>query len=433
MALESQDSMSPAEFAKNVRKISKRVVRTKKRSAEIQRNSDSSQQMPYEKSTEPLEDSQESIIEDISTEKDEEKEEIDPKIKKGLEKIKKLDSILAEKIKIEKEVKADRKRMEREWQMEIKSFVEWCGENKTKPGVQQFLALTDGIMEDYTHSHGQGEEDFVPLFPTELENDENESSQGNESNRDTANSPEGNQSQSKANASAGSEKRSKKKRNFLKRNIELASHANEIIALTEEERLRLDDLLADDTDLLSFDNPFTKVPKAIALTGYELDENAKRALNDIDEKLKMLVPESDFESICSTPFSEDRTLSHRSFDFSQVGSTDDKKCKEPALQEGKDFRDMKIRLQQIEAELGRMDELKDETFEAETPRISHELLRQLLDVDDRLTSSAFSILDSSNNSARNLSASPTDSEMDEFLLDFPQSSCSDRNFCSVGV
>eukprot|EP00794_Sanderia_malayensis_P020129 gene20129-22101_t len=434
---------NPFGSTKKMHKISKRAVKSRKPATIV--SDDSVEPAPLEEASharDSVESGNRSLNADAkrATGENKQEDEIPPKIKRGLEKIRKLDDILAEKVKLEKEVKADRKRMEKEWQVEIKGFLEWCGDNASRPAIQQFLNLTNGIGDEDKFKFCDLDEDFNPVFATELDQENVEKSETTINDSGSIDGTVkgelelGDDRDKKGSNSEIKAGRKKKKKDFLKRNKELAGHANEVIALTEEERLRLDELLIDDSDLLSFENPFSKHTKVIECSGYELDKNSKLALNDIDEKLKLLVPETDFQSICSTPLFDKMSLSHRSLGFSEhsVDKSIDVKCKEPALQEGKDFRDMASRLRQIELELGRMDELKDGEFMSETPRITHELLRQLIDVDDRLTSSALSILDSSQSQLTHRTLTPTSMMDHDILLDSHESD-SDKRFCNVGV
>ena len=443
-----EEELNSKEFEKEILKISKRVARRKHYSP------------PTAKATEEADATAETNgrgtpsgetapgPEASTEEQKEEEKEVDPKIRKGLEKIKKLDNILAEKIKLEKEAKADRKRMEREWQLEIKSFVEWCGDSKSKPIIQQFLALTNGIDGGNFEGNRDYDDDVTPLFATEVDTDLHQ-----ESNREKDFDPakensayeneepsSGRKSNEDSESDRQSTKKSKgKKKNFLKRNIELAGHANEIVSLTESEKQRLDELLADDTDLLMVENPFTKLDHPKIPVGFEFDDHSRVALTDIDEKLKMLVPESDFQSICFSPVTDSNSLrSHRSYDLPEsaagnANEDNETKCGEDALQQGKDYRHMKERLQQIEAELNHLGQSDSSEIDADTPRISNDLLRQLLEVDSRLTSSALSILNSARSKLSERSDSPTLTYDSESVFDTSRSFETEKSFHSVGV
>lgn len=449
-----EDSISPdvgsKDFDKEIMKIA-RKFNTRK-----QQRMDSSLQSNSSRNSSPILSPKSSQWEKQNSEVDGAEKEIDPKIMKGLEKIKKLDKILAEKIKMEKEAKADRKRLEENWQLEIKGFIEWCGENKSKPVIQQFLALTNGLSDHRPIE--EDEDDMRPLFQTEVLSDFVEAS-GNDESFDQDNSmesmrerkiPKGgsheNDSNFKDSETGGvNAKKGKKlsKKNFIKRNIVLAAHANEIISLTEKEQERLDQLLADDSDLLLIDNPFSKKDNNKPSSGYELDDNAKKALTEIDEQLKCLVPQSDFQSICFSPIGESEILTERSTpsEFSErTGNNDGVKYGDENLIQVKNYREMQQRLQQIEFELKKMGNIEEHESQLNTPRISNGLLRQLIEVDSRLTSSALSILDSARS---NLNTARTDSSEDkdvhssfhdiDSVIDSSRTSSTSKSFHDIGV
>ena len=451
----SEDVSSPdinsKEFEKEIFKMSKRFNKTKKLRAkpnlveEVNPNSS-----PAPSATQPQ--SRNSYVENASSD-----QEADPKISRGMEKIKKLDEILAEKVKLEKETKAERKRLEKEWQLEIKGFVEWCGEKKSKPIIQQFLALTHEISDP--HPLDNDEDEVEPLFQTEIQaevcdtssnnnemigngggiNKKGESVGGHSSSQfDESTEPKEGRKES---LHTGKNGKSRKK-DFIKRNIVLAAHANEVVSLTESEKLRLDELLSDDSDLLLIENPFSKNDHHKAPSGYELDESAKKALTDIDEKLKWLVPQSDFQSICFSPVSDDQLLTGRTSNSNDnskaVEDVSGVKYGDGILKQEKHYREMQHRLQQIEAELKKIGQLEEADSELNTPTISHDLLQQLIEVDSRLTSSALSILDSARS---NLSTARTDASKETFVASLDGTSCLDssrtplveKSFHDVGV
>lgn len=438
------------DFEKEIMKIARRFNKKKRSSANPSlKKSINSSPTPSVRSSQ--------IETSIADKKDEEKE-IDPKILKGLKRIKKLDEILAEKVKLEKEAKADRKRLERNWQLEIKGFVEWCGENKSKPLIQQFLALTNGISDQRPVEDDAN--DIERLFQTEVETEFDESLQNTDG--DSCQSKENDKKGiiEKGNSTMTSDRstnvkedfectesptekiRNSNKKNFIRRNIALASHANEVVSLTEEEQRRLDELLADDSDLLIIDNPFSKDEDHKAPSAYELDDNARKALTDIDEQLKFLVPQSDFQSICFSPVSNGQVLTGRtgSTDFLESSKSCDvvEKYGDETLKREKNYREMQQRLQHIENELRRMSQLEEYESHADRPVITNDLLRQLIDVDSRMTSSALSIIDSARSNldtARTEEREDIDSSINRTSqwIDTSKSLSTEKSFHDVGV
>ena len=441
----SSPDLDSKEFEKEIFKMSKRFNKTKQLREKPILMEETVKYPSPSPSTERSK-SRNSISETVTLEQD-----VDPKVYKGMEKIRKLDEILAEKIKLEKEAKAERKRLEQEWQLEIKGFVEWCGDKKSKPIIQQFLALTNGISDH----HPVDEDEVKPLFQTEIQTDFLDVSNGsggvigngrdlNENEESPAN--EANVSNDAREVKKGSLQNGKneksRKKDFIKRNIVLAAHANEIVSLTESEKQRLDELLSDESDLLLVENPFSKTDQHKTPSGYELDEDAKKALTDIDEKLKCLVPQSDFQSICLSPVSDDQLLTGRtsnSFSSSkQAGEITGSKYGDGILKQEKQYRYMEQRLQQIEAELKRIDQLENTELHSDTPSISGDLLRQLLEVDSWLTSSALSILDSARSNLNTARSDISREDLEPYLdgescLDSSRISHVEKSYNDIGV
>ena len=434
-----EDSSSPdinsKEFEKEIFKLSKKFSKTK----QLRENSTLVAQSNIKSSPAPSTGKLQSVNSNVESIQKE--QEIDPKISRGMDKIRKLDEILAEKIKLEREAKADRKRQEKEWQLEIKGFVEWCGRKSSTPIIQQFLALTNGISDD--HPADDNEDEMKPLFQTEVQaefcdrlKDKDEEASNckdayektEESNEYSTKQPAVNNNEKgdrKGSTNSCKSEKSRKK-DFIKRNIALAAKAHETVSLTEQEKQRLNELLSDESDLLLVDNPFSKNDSHKLPSGYELDEDAKKALTDIDEKLKCLVPQSDFESVCFSPLSDEQLLTGRTSNSvaasKQGWDVPGDRYGDGILKQEKHYREMQQRLQQIEAELEKIDKLEEAGSHSDSPKISSDLLHQLLEVDSRLTSSALSILDSARS---NLDSARTDANKEIYEPSLDGSSCLD--------
>ena len=345
--------------------------------------------------------------------------DIDPKIARGLEKIKKLDRILAEKVRKEKEVKVERKLIHRNWQLEIQNILQEDGKS-IAPNIKHLLALT--AQDERSNNLEEDDADVTPVFATQIDmtsfanNMEQVPSNKKEAAKDEASANSNREpsslqrktSKDTSNIKVSSqsekhlvdlEKKKESKKNFIKRNVELAGHANEAIALTDEERKRLDELLADDSDLLlsNIDNPFAKGTEIKVPVGYHFEENELKAIEEIDAKLKDLIPVNEYESMCFTP-SLEKCSSHSGSTFDDSTAIDPVNLHhgEHALQEEKEFRGMKRRLNEIDNELMKLHKNDNDIEQSNTPRLSEDLLRKLLDTDLRSTSSALSRYDSVN-------------------------------------
>ncbi|CAH1792355.1 unnamed protein product [Owenia fusiformis] len=333
---------------------------------------------------------------------------LEPKIREGILKIRKYDRILNKRIKREKEVKKDRILLMKRLKEEIENIRPEGREEQreVKYNMHKFLALAP------PPSHNEGvdlREDVAagtPIFQTQFIDPDQAANARRHHGAKGGNtdSPSGATSSRMSDASTeipfdeedgdskmGSSKHSrnknhkKKKKDFLKRNIELASDAANTIAMTDDEKKHLEELLTDidalpdlpeEVDNSTIDsNPF-----AVTVhpgEGYMPEETDIRRLTSIDSRLKELLPPEDFEQINSTPRSTNSQQSHLFTRTDLRSSQEVEKLGERALQEGKDNRDIKQRLNDIELELQNLTSAVE--LEIESPALSEVQLQDLLD------------------------------------------------------
>lgn len=318
----------------------------------------------------------ETEIESNDTNENAEVKENGQKVKRGLKKIRKLDKVLAKKMEEEREVKKERRALEKEFQTQVQELLKEKGSEQIC-GSQQLLSLCSSTdRPDFI------EENIDSIFTTQLNaefyQDERKLLQQGKGEEPREGTPD--------------KKDKKKTRDFIKRNIQLASQANELIQLTEEERKRLDELLADDSDLLLVDNPFT-VP-SLSISGFQFSKEEQTALESIDTKLKEYLPDEDYRfAILDDQLSDDVSIIAESVRTETLRNDlceNEVNCGERVLQDEQNERSMLSRLQDIEARLKCLRLEEDDNH----ANIDPELLRRLLDVDSRLTSSSTSICDS---------------------------------------
>lgn len=330
---------------------------------------------------------------------------LDPKIRKGLERIRKLDAILADKLKKEKEIKIHRRQLEKKWREEINQLDqqrEQEGHGKIELGVGHALALgppTDDNLPDEVESVP-----VTPLFATqpianEQENMGSPSERGISSSCDSWAEQDIDDVESKSSKRTrkrrGSSKQSKtkgKEQNFVKRNIELAADAGNVIPMTEAEKKRLEELLSDETDLLMVENAYSEGLSLPAGEGFTLDSESLASLADIDSKLQELVPQEEIDLLASQEsWKPHRELDHISQDGSSVKDFDTIGLGERILREEKEMREMKNRLLAIEAEL---QTLYRETGDESEVGLSEDILARLIDVNSRTTSRSTTVSES---------------------------------------
>ncbi|XP_033127894.1 protein phosphatase 1 regulatory subunit 12A-like [Anneissia japonica] len=377
--------------------------------------------------------------EDEKEDRDEDDTLMDPKLKEAIEKMQKLDRILAKKVKKEKDVKRQRLLLEQKLLEELER-AKPEGRDETKESAEnttKFLALKpppkhyEGILTE------EEEVCFSPLFatqPIDLKDGQSQysdaTSEGASTSRSTStgkfstNSRQTSGSNKKRNNSKDRKGKKTKKNcadpkdetNFIQRNIQLASDASNVIAMTDDEKRRLEDLLADvemlgdgDDNKQNDENLHTLQLHSVPGIGYHPDQTDMQALKDIDEKLKELMPAEDFESICSTP----REINiHPSVALTHISdlreSLDVMELGEKVLQENQDMRNQQEKLKNIEKELVKLQNRVE--MEIISPRMSKaqlsELYEEFTDVSSRATSETNSIALSSPRTPHGAVSSP---------------------------
>ncbi|XP_001632651.2 fibrous sheath-interacting protein 1 [Nematostella vectensis] len=344
-----------------------------------------------------------------------EEDNVDPKIREGLEKIKKLDKILGEKVKKEKEVKSQRHMNEKMWKEQLMQIAKCPESGKDNPFVGAAIrAIELGNEEDLGSSRVGS---VTPVFATQPLNTEelhstrhcdsatsgrttecssqsnafSEKSKTRRHRKGSNKKHDGSHTESAKNASKMATKSKQKGQDFIKRNKQLAADAANVIPMTEEEKSRLEQLLRDDnTDSLVNENPFDS--STLSLTsgvGFRPDEVSAQALAEIEEKLQALVPSDELEltsrALIYTPLSQSSDSEHSTHSKVQgdIDHIDTVDIGEKVLREEKDSREMHQRLQLIEQELQKLKLLSEDETE---DKISQELLRKLLCESSRTTS-----------------------------------------------
>ena len=311
-----------------------------------------------------------------------EETELERKIRKGLKKIEKLDKILTEKIQKEREVKRERFALEKDFQTQIQTLIQEKGVENVV-GSQQLLSLCAAT--DFKPNEDFDDDFANPIFSTQIDSQfyekRNSPPQSNDQKEDT----ESDSNTDKKN------RKDKNKTDFIKRNINLASHFNETVALTDEEKKRLEELLCDDTDLLIGENPFST--PAIKDDGFRFSIEDQKLIEDIDLRLKEFLSEEEYNSAMlsesQTTVSSMTSTTHFDEEITSVENL--ATCGEKVLNEGHDQRNMMQRLNAIEEKLQQL------RLTADSPsyeKIDPDLLRSLLNVDSRMTSDSKSICDS---------------------------------------
>ncbi|CAB3983201.1 Hypothetical predicted protein [Paramuricea clavata] len=162
-----------------------------------------------------------------------------------------------------------------------------------------------------------------------------------------------------------------------------------MVAMTEDEKKRLEEILSDMGDLM--EEPVDKDSLILYGNGFVPSQEEANQLADIDIRLQSLMPSEEYAALCEQTEQDTQSLqgaTPRSENGSFLSDEDIPTFGELVLQEKKEMREMKQRLMTIEEQLQRFqNEDHDEGI------LSESLLRQLLDDSSRTTSQATTILD----------------------------------------
>ncbi|XP_056021302.1 uncharacterized protein LOC125652330 [Ostrea edulis] len=318
-------------------------------------------------------------------------ENMEPKMKEAILKMRKLDKILSKKIKKEKEVKRDRILLERRIKEEIEAMKsERNGEyREEKNNTDKYLALT--LPPRHNEGVSISQTPGPDVFTTELNEADypglkKDQPQGETTKRSAKHSSQNNFDQDTSSEfgsemSAESKKRNRRKKNFIKRNKELAKDAGSEVAMTDEEKLRVEDLLKDLDELPDVleDEDDTESCYQVAVRpgeGFWPDPDEMRVLDGIDSRLKEILPPEEFDEVSA----RHPQMHHKKL-FTPVGFKNLSSFEhfgERTLLENKEQREMRSRLHRIEEELAKLH--NPEEIEIETPdTLSGEQLNDLLD------------------------------------------------------
>uniref|UniRef100_UPI0037E88739 fibrous sheath-interacting protein 1 n=1 Tax=Semicossyphus pulcher TaxID=241346 RepID=UPI0037E88739 len=314
---------------------------------------------------------------------DEENE--DYKLQRAFEEMRQLDEILSEKICREKEVKRQRKELQAKlWEELLQSKPEGHSECTHEAlNTRLFLALEA--------SAGTEEEDnFVPFFETQVAECEqtrdgkylDQSEKMPDSWTESFEVGHETGEEQFEGSHCGASKGKKKQKDFVKRNIELASRDGTQVFFTQADKERLAELLQG-VDEEEEDNArgadseedmwAVSVPPG---QGYTPEPSDLKQLSDIDSKIGPLLPVEEFLSVQSS-YTHFGSMSWGR--GSEVGWTSDgdRQPGEKVLQDIKERRGQEQRLQEIQQQLELLSLGQEWTIES--PGLTEEQLLTLLD------------------------------------------------------
>ncbi|XP_055134635.1 fibrous sheath-interacting protein 1 isoform X2 [Symphalangus syndactylus] len=304
--------------------------------------------------------------------------ELDSQLQDAIQKMKKLDKILAKKQRREKEIKKQGLEMRIKLWEEIKSakYSEAWQSKEEMENTKKFLSLTAVSEETVGPSHEE-EDRFSSVFHTQIPPEEYEM-QMQKLNKDFTCDVERNESLIKSGKKPFSntekiELRGKHSRDFIKRNIELAKESRNPVVMVDREKKRLVELLKDldekDSGLSSSEGD--QSGWVVPVKGYALAVTQHQQLAEIDIKLQELSAAS--PTISSFfPRLENRNNQEPDRDGERNMEVTPG---EKVLRNTKEQRDLHNRLREIDEKLKMM---KENVLES-TSHLSEEQLKCLLD------------------------------------------------------
>ncbi|KAG7510003.1 hypothetical protein JOB18_011183 [Solea senegalensis] len=310
---------------------------------------------------------------------DEEREGLE--LQRAINEMKHLDEILSERIFKEKEAKRERKELQTKlWQELLQNKPDGHSESAQEAlNTRLFLALEapSGTEED--------EDDFVAVFETQVPDcDQDTHGQPVEQNEwspdNSEESLETGEEQFE-NSHCGASRGKKRQKDFVKRNIELASGDGGQMLLTQAEKQRLAELLRqidEEEEDSARDGDGEEDMWAVSVLtrqGYTPEPSDLEQLIDIDSKMRLLLPDEEFHSVQSSYTNISTIQGHGS----EVGwkCDGDPQPGEKVLQERKERRRQERRLQDIQQQLEILGQSPEMTNESSD--LTEEQLLELLD------------------------------------------------------
>nr|XP_012317947.1 fibrous sheath-interacting protein 1 isoform X2 [Aotus nancymaae] len=304
--------------------------------------------------------------------------ELDSQLQDAIQKMKRLDKILAKRQHREKEIKKQGLEMRIKLWEELKSakYSEAWQSKEELENTKTFLSLTAASEETVGPSH-EDEDNFFSVFHTQIPPEEYEK-QMQKVSKDFTCDVERNESFIKAGKKPFSntekiELRGKHNQDFIKRNIELAKESRNPVVMIDREKKRLTELLKDlddrDSGLSSSEGDQSGC--VVPGEGYALAVSQHQQLTEIDIKLQELSAASPMISSFSP------RLEHQNNQESDLDGERNMEITpgEKVLRNTKEQRDLHNRLREIDEKLRKM---KENVLES-TSRLSEEQLKCLLD------------------------------------------------------
>ncbi|XP_016893885.1 fibrous sheath-interacting protein 1 isoform X2 [Cynoglossus semilaevis] len=284
----------------------------------------------------------------------------DVELQRAIEEMNRLDEILSEMVRKEKEAKRQRKALQMKlWQELLQNKPDGYTESSHEAlNTRLFLSL-EAIEDEGEEEAEEEEKDFVALFETQVPDCDQvglgrtleQSEKGALSWTESLESGD----EPFENSHCGASRGTKKQKDFVKRNIELVSGEGGQTLLTAAEKQRLAELLEemDEEDVDSARGADTEedmwAVSVLTGQGYTPEPSDLEQLIDIDSKMRLLLPDEEFHSVQSSYTNLGMTQGRGS----EVGwkCSGDQQPGEKVLQDIKERRKQEQQLQKIQQQL----------------------------------------------------------------------------------
>ncbi|XP_009876877.1 PREDICTED: fibrous sheath-interacting protein 1-like [Apaloderma vittatum] len=240
---------------------------------------------------------------------------VDPQIQEAVQKMNRLDKILAKKHFKERTIKRQGKEMRAKLWEELQT-IRTTGSHEETENTKHFLALISSGQDTADHSHAKENETYTSVFQTQINPEDYDccKTQHGHASHDTT-ELETSEFLNQAEKTYG---KSKNNQNFIKKNIELAKDSGNQIVMLERERKRLTELLKDTENGTKLQGLEEEVSGWLAPgEGYTPEPMEFHRLNEIDIKLQVLLSDGDFSRISSSCSKSPRPI-YQGFDLTTL-------------------------------------------------------------------------------------------------------------------
>ncbi|NWV08205.1 FSIP1 protein, partial [Ptilonorhynchus violaceus] len=291
---------------------------------------------------------------------------VNAQIQAAIKKMNKLDTILEKQHFKEQVIKKEGKEMRAMLWEELQS-IRTTGSHEEVENTNNFLSLFSSWHDTADPSHAKEDEICTSVFHTHVNPEDYDCHKAQE-NQDYPSELETEKTAEKTRS------KNKTSQDFVKKNIELAKDSGNQVVMLEEERKRLIELLKDTEDGTEFQSLEENMYEWLAPgEGYTPEPIEFHLLNDIDNKLQVLLSDGDFSAVSSSSSKSSSQMYQESLVYTNRNV--EAVPGEKVLRDNKEKRDQQNRLKEIDHQL----ESLERNLTEEQTGLSEEQLKTLLE------------------------------------------------------